>query len=228
MIVSFMYICKLFSRLRIYNIYVTIPFGVIFTLVFFIISLVSARASIRLVLMLVPIVSMLVAYLFIKSSVYVYKIISEKKAWGAVTLLCAIIIALTFFAAYVNYSNSKDLAQNYVPSAYNQQWQKAMSWVRDNTSSDAVFGHWWDYGYWLQSIGERATVLDGGNAMGQWNHYMGRHALTGTNNTQALEFLYSHKTTHFLIDSTDIGKYSAFSSIGSDINFDRASYIPTI
>ncbi len=227
MIVAFMYICKQFSRLRIYNIYDTIPFGVIFTLVFFIISLVSARASIRLVLMLVPIVSMLVAYLFIKSSVYVYKIISEKKAWGAVTLLCAIIIALTFFAAYVNYSNSKDLAQNYVPSAYNQQWQKAMSWVRDNTSSDAVFGHWWDYGYWVQSLGERATVLDGGNYLGYWNHMMGRYALTETNITKTFEFLYAHNVTHFLIDSTDIGKYSAFSLIGSDPSYDRRSWIPT-
>lgn len=57
---------------------------------------------------------------------------------------------------------------------------------------------------------------------------MGRYALTGTNETEALEFLYAHNTTHFLIDSTDIGKYSAFSSIGSDINYDRASYIVTM
>ena len=55
---------------------------------------------------------------------------------------------------------------------------------------------------------------------------MGRYALTGTNNTEALEFLYAHNTTHFLIDPTDIGKYAAFSSIGSDVNYDRASFIP--
>jgi len=102
-----------------------------------------------------------------------------------------------------------------------------MAWVRENTTETAVFGHWWDYGYWLQTIGERATVLDGGNAMPYWNHMMGRYALTGTDNRQALEFLYAHNTTHFLIDSTDIGKYSAFSTIGSDVNYDRASYIPT-
>lgn len=103
-----------------------------------------------------------------------------------------------------------------------------MGWVRENTPKDAVFGHWWDYGYWLQSIGERATVLDGGNAQGYWNHLMGRHGLTSPNTINALEFLYTHNTTHFLIDSTDIGKYSAFSSIGSDENYDRASFIPTL
>ena len=38
---------------------------------------------------------------------------------------------------------------------------------------------------------------------------------------KALEFLYTHDTSHFLIDSTDIGKYSAFSSIGSVGRRDR-------
>ena len=42
----------------------------------------------------------------------------------------------------------------------------------------------------------------------------------------ALEFLYNHNTTHLLIDPTDIGKYGAFSSIGSDKDFDRFSWIP--
>ena len=56
---------------------------------------------------------------------------------------------------------------------------------------------------------------------------MGRYALTGANNTEAIEFLHAHNTTHFLIDSTDIGKYGAFSSIGSDLGYDRRSWIPT-
>jgi len=66
----------------------------------------------------------------------------------------------------------------------------------------------------LQSIGERATVLDGGNAIVYWNYLMGRHVLTGDNQKDALEFLYNHNTTHLLIDSSDIGKYGAYSSIG--------------
>jgi hypothetical protein len=102
-----------------------------------------------------------------------------------------------------------------------------MSWVRSNTSENAVFAHWWDYGYWVQSIGERATVLDGSNSIGYWNHLMGRLVLTGTDERQSLDFLYTHNATHLLIDSTDIGKYTAFSSIGSDENYDRISWIST-
>jgi hypothetical protein len=70
-------------------------------------------------------------------------------------------------------------------------------------------------------------VLDGGNNIAYWDYLMGRYALTDRNESAALEFLYSHNTTHFLIDSTDIGKYPAFSSIGSDENCDRSSWIST-
>jgi hypothetical protein len=114
-------------------------------------------------------------------------------------------------------------AQYTIPNIYTVQWQKAMAWVRDSTPKEAVFSHWWDYGYWLQSIGERATVLDGGNAIVYWDHLLGRHVLTGQDESEALEFLKTHKATYLLIDSTDIGKYPAYASIGSDENYDRYS-----
>jgi hypothetical protein len=102
-----------------------------------------------------------------------------------------------------------------------------MKWVRDETPENSVFAHWWDYGYWLQSIGNRPTVLDGGNTITYWNYLMGRLVLTGDNQFDATEFLYNHDTDYLLIDSTDIGKYGAFSSIGSDANFDRFSWVNT-
>jgi len=137
------------------------------------------------------------------------------------------ILAL-LWSGFQLYSQDYSTAGAYIPSPYTHQWQKAMSWVRSETPQNSVFGHWWDYGYWIQSIGERTTVLDGGNSISYWNHMMGRYALTGKNSVEALEFLYAHNTTHFLIDSTDIGKYSAFSTIGSDINYDRSSYLPIL
>jgi len=103
-----------------------------------------------------------------------------------------------------------------------------MEWVRDITPTTAVFGHWWDYGYWVQSIGERATITDGGNIIGYWNYLMGRLVLTGDNQKDSLDFLYAHSATHLLIDSSDIGKYGAFSQIGSDADLDRFSSGPAI
>ncbi|MAF51023.1 MAG: hypothetical protein CMH64_02935, partial [Nanoarchaeota archaeon] len=43
---------------------------------------------------------------------------------------------------------------------------------------------------------------------------------------EALEFLKAHNVTHFLAISDEIGKYPAFSSIGSDGNWDRYSWMP--
>ncbi len=202
----------------------SIDFGIILLLAFFLLSLVVARGAVRTIMVLVPSASIIVAYFCVASFSRAMdtKDKTGKIVAGAIAIL---IILIAIFSAWQFYNAINGEAQSYAPSIYTQQWQKAMSWVRDNTPQSAVFGHWWDYGYWIQSIGERATVLDGGNAQGYWNHMMGRYALTGDDNQKALEFLYAHNTTHFLIDSTDIGKYTAFSSIGSDINFDRRSWI---
>ena len=39
-------------------------------------------------------------------------------------------------------------------------WLDAMDWIKDNTPKDAVVASWWDYGYWIQTMGERASLAD--------------------------------------------------------------------
>ena len=189
-----------------------------------ILVLFTVRGAVRLVMVLAPIAPIFIGFLIVE---YIDKFRKTKEETRRILLGIAIIIILiaSFFSFWVFYKDAKAQAYEFVPSSYNFQWQKAMQWVRENTDKNAVFGHWWDYGYWVQSIGERATVLDGGNAIAYWNYLMGRYVLTGDNQEEALEYLYNHNATHLLIDSTDIGKYTAFSSIGSDINYDRYSWI---
>src|SRR3989344_5979140 len=103
----------------------------------------------------------------------------------------------------------------------------AMQWVRENTPENSVFAHWWDYGYLVQTGANRATLSDGGNARGAINHFIGRHVLTAQNSTEALELLKANEATHLLMISDEIGKYPAFSSIGSDAYYDRYSWIST-
>ncbi len=203
-----------------------IEFGLLLIFSFFFLCIVGARGAIRLAMMVVPPASILVAFLVVEIFSDLKKV-KEGSLRTMAWVLAILILISTIYAGYQFYVAANGMARGYAPSDYNQQWQKAMSWVRDNTPQDAVFGHWWDYGYWLQSIGERATVLDGGNAISYWDYLMGRHALTGQSDAEALDFLYSHNTTHFLIDSSDIGKYPAFSSIGSDENYDRYSWFNT-
>jgi dolichyl-diphosphooligosaccharide--protein glycosyltransferase len=39
-------------------------------------------------------------------------------------------------------------------------WIEALAWIRENTPSDAVIASWWDYGYWINVLGNRTTLAD--------------------------------------------------------------------
>ena len=192
-------------------------------------AIIGARAGIRLIMVLGAVSPVAISFLIVKTT---QKYLNEKEdiarfIFGA---LAVVILISSMFTLWAYYQSDLATGSSYAPGGYQIQWQNTMSWVRENTDKSAVFAHWWDYGYWIQSIGERATILDGGNAIGYWNHLMGRLVLTGTptEERQMLEFLFAHNGTHLLIDSTEIGKYTAFSSIGSDVNYDRISGIPTL
>ena len=39
-------------------------------------------------------------------------------------------------------------------------WLDALDWIKNNTPKDAVVASWWDYGYWISTMAERATLAD--------------------------------------------------------------------
>jgi len=39
-------------------------------------------------------------------------------------------------------------------------WLDSMEWIKNNTPKDAVVASWWDYGYWISTMGERASLAD--------------------------------------------------------------------
>lgn len=203
----------------------SIDFGYLLYFVIFSMTIVGARGATRLIMVLACVTPILVSYLLYK----VYELSKKQKDdLGKLLIISFAILVLLagIWSFYYNFSVVKITAENYAPSSYTNQWQYAMDWVRENTDEKTtVFAHWWDYGYWVQSLGKRATILDGGNFIVYWNHLMGRHVLTGRSEMEALEFLYPHNATHLLIDSTDLGKYTAFSSIGADENYDRFSWV---
>ena len=203
-------------------------------LIWFFVMLVGARSAVRILFVLAPVICVLAGFLVIR----LFDISLKKKnlykyvAWVLLVLLLINPFSFSSFAygildiGVVNNFYERTLTQaKNTGTGYNSQWQVAGQWVRENIPNDAVFAHWWDYGYWVQTGFGRATVTDGGNAKGSLNHMMGRHVLTGQNEIEALEFLKAHEVTNLLIVSDEIGKYPAFSSIGADENWDRYSWI---
>ena len=220
----------------IFNKFPDLNYRYLFILVWLFFMILASRSAIRLLMVLAPVIAILVSYLCFE--LFNYSLRLEKKdvykmgIWILIFLILLMPFSITSFAyglfdkgIIIKFYKESTGQAKYTGSIYNQQWQVAGKWIRENTPKDAVFAHWWDYGYLVQTGGERATITDGGNYRGSLNHMMGRYVLTGQNEIEALEFLKVHNATNLLIISDEIGKYPAFSSIGADENWDRYSWI---
>lgn len=198
---------------------------VILSLIFF--SIISMRGAVRLFFIISPSIIIASAYLPAK----LFEIANRDKEklikviYVVLTLLLIIIIAIIAF----KYSQqSYNETQYSIPGINEQQWQYAMGWVRNNTAPNDIFVHWWDYGYWIQTIGERPTVTDGGHWIEFWDHTTARYLMTAENEKTTLQLMKAHNVSYVLFDTSDIGKYSAYSSIASDkTGKDRLSWIPS-
>jgi len=48
-------------------------------------------------------------------------------------------------------------------SVYNiatDDWKESLEWIKTNTPKDSVIAAWWDYGYWISTMSDRATLTD--------------------------------------------------------------------
>ena len=197
----------------------------IFSWLFFI--LIAARGAIRLFFLITPFAAFMGGYAI--SNLFYY---AKKNKDELVKMILGILLIVILIGALISFNNFVNItsaqAKNNGPSA-NYQWQNAMAWIRGNTAENSIFVHWWDYGYWVQYLGERPTVTDGGHGVGYWDHLIGRYLLTTPQPETALSFMKSHNVSYLLIDPTDLGKYPAYSTIGSDEDGgDRISQIPVM
>jgi dolichyl-diphosphooligosaccharide--protein glycosyltransferase len=39
-------------------------------------------------------------------------------------------------------------------------WKESLEWINKNTPKDSVIAAWWDYGYWISTMSDRATLTD--------------------------------------------------------------------
>lgn len=199
-----------------------------------IVMLVVGRSTTRLFFVIAPLMCLMAGY-------FISKMIDELRSGKleeisrilviGILIISVLAAGLSIYGSYASISNQ---AKYTGPSA-NYQWQSAMSWVRENTTEEGVFAHWWDYGYWVQTLGERATVADGGHAQGVYdgNFKIGRYVLTTPKPETALSFFKTMGVDYLLIDQTDLGKYPAYSKIGGGNDAegktnDRYSAIPVM
>lgn len=193
------------------------------------VMLLSTRSAIRVIFVIYVFVAFAVAYAIVKFYEHTKSVKdSTGKAIlylaGVISLLAVILLLIgnPLTNSYGNYKITKYSAANMGPIA-NEQWQLMMDWTRNNTAEGAVFAHWWDYGYQIQLMSNKTTVLDGGNANAYWDYLMGRYVLTTPAPETALSFMKTHNVSYLVIDPSDLGKYGAYSKIGGGETQDRYS-----
>ena len=184
--------------------------------------LLAGRSANRLIFVFAPMTAIFAAYGIVAIVRYVQQRYENRVLHYGIGIASILLVIFLLNASF----NSSLSQASAIGSFYNPSWQYAMDWVRETTPTDAVFAQWWDYGYYIETIGQRATLSDGGNAHPSINYFMARHVFVGQNETEALQLLAAKNATHLLISAYEIDKYGAFSSIGSDANYDRFSWIP--
>ena len=206
----------------------------VFIFTWLIISMIAAKGAVRLFIITTPIIALISSYLIIK--IYNYTINSNDKLikkLGIIILLIVLIFPSNVFSINTKGSllslTSVSLSDaKKIQPIITLQWRSAMNWLEQATPENSVIASWWDYGYWIQTAGNRSTVLDGGNAIGYWNYLMARQVLTSNNSIDALEFLKTHNVTHLIIPGEDIGKYNPISFVGSNNNDRYSTFVPLL
>lgn len=82
-----------------------------------------------------------------------------------VTAMIALLLIPVFYPPYSSWISAVDVPTaigngGTVFRTQTNDWTEAMQWVSENTEEDAVIAGWWDYGYWITTLGERTTIAD--------------------------------------------------------------------
>ncbi len=126
----------------------------------------------------------------------IYEFLSNKLSINRA--LTITVIVLLVFSSLSLYNPLDDRYGGSIPYRTSQsphledRWLTALLWLKDNTSQDEVVCNWWDYGYWIQTVGGKRTIADGmRSGMDPWisgfGEFLGSTDSTGIQKILAME-----------------------------------------
>lgn len=82
-----------------------------------------------------------------------------------VVVVVALLLVPTMFPADANWISMVKAPPTILNGGSNfaiatTDWPDALNWLKTNTPTNSVIASWWDYGYWIQTIGNRTTFVD--------------------------------------------------------------------
>ena len=189
--------------------------NLVMPIIFFLIMGLLARTAVRFIFVFAPAIALLSAVAF-------DDFLKHAKRYKFAQLGVVLLIGLLSFGAFGEAAHVSDGMRSGLPG----MWEDSMDWIRENTPEGSVISHWWDYGYWTQTIGNRPSISDGGKPGGQFFIYtLARYGMTHDNIKESMEYFAAHEVDYLLYSGEELGKYGAFATLGSDKYNDRVSVI---
>jgi dolichyl-diphosphooligosaccharide--protein glycosyltransferase len=193
----------------------------LFILLFFLYGVWFGKGGIRLIVGTAIGVSILTGY-------FLWKLLAKDRRILGVNFkgLFFLVLLIGSFAGhlFIAYSYSTQTR-----TTMNDYWVQGLEWIKDSSPEGSVVFSWWDYGYIIQAIAERPSVIDPRNLYEErdieaakfltaqsesepLNYDDGRFRV---NFTSALDYLRHYNISYIILDGDMIGKYSAVSKIAS-------------
>lgn len=121
-------------------------------------------------------------------------------AWILVVTTLILMITVTSWRA-IAYTPPTIVSCGGVPGGTKYpDWIEALLWMRVNLPDNAVIASWWDYGYWITTLGNKTSVCDNATLNSTQIKSIARAFMS--NETIALEIFKKLGVTHVLVFET--------------------------
>ncbi len=145
------------------------------------------------------------------ASAYTFRKLLEQKD-VAVAGSAYLFLAISFFLLYPYVAAT---TQGVAGSSMTPTWFENLKWMEFNIPPEEPVVTWWDYGYWIQTVGNRTTLGDGGNmAPGQVLNWYTGHFFATDDYANATAWVRDWNLTYFTVDYAMVPKYWAYSTLG--------------
>jgi len=145
---------------------------------------------------------------------------------------------LCYYSLIGNITNPKSdelAAASFRCQALSPYWIESMEWIRNSTPEGSVFISWWDYGHWINFLGQRNTVLRNEHA----SHEMigdVAHAYLDSTPEELASYMESKNSSYAIFDKELTGDLGNFGGKYGALNYlmcardnqTNVSYQPTM
>jgi Uncharacterized membrane protein, required for N-linked glycosylation, COG1287 len=151
---------------------------------------------------------------------------SETVDWEVGGILLVLLVASVGFFAYQGIvSSNQPPLMLVVGHRVTQDWPAALTWLKYNTPPNSVVASWWDYGYWILTGADRATLADPSTTNTTQIQYL---AVALMSNSSVALKIFKFYHVNYLLIYQPIASYQGIEYPSSDGDFYKSGAMLTI